>query len=283
MTYSCALFEEGVETLEDAQRAKLELICRKLSSSPGCACWTFGACGWGSLAIHAAGEHGVSVVGMTLSELQAARATERAREAGARRPGRDQVVDYRDLGSEKFDAVASIGMVEHVGEHQIDDYATRIAATLAPGGRVLNHGIAHIEATKTGAHIGGEFSNRYVFPDGELLNLSRMLRAFERAGFETLNVENLHTDYAETLRHWTVRLDRNRVEAERLAGFERMRVWRLYLRAARNSFEVPYNAVYQLLCSRPLTEGPSATPTGNRHQPARRRVPPERVPAQSRA
>jgi cyclopropane-fatty-acyl-phospholipid synthase len=282
MTYSCALFEEGVETLEDAQRAKLELICRKLQLEPGMRMLDIG-CGWGSLAIHAAREHGASVVGITLSELQAARATERAREAGLADRVEIRSMDYRDLGSEEFDAVASIGMVEHVGEHQIDDYATRIAAALAPGGRVLNHGIAHIEATETGAHIGGEFSNRYVFPDGELLNLSRMLRAFERAGFETLNVENLHTDYAETLRHWTVRLDRNRVEAERLAGPERMRVWRLYLRAARNSFEVAYNAVYQLLCSRPVTEGPSATPTGNRHQPARRRVPPERVPAQTRA
>ncbi len=282
MTYSCALFEQGVETLEDAQRAKLELICRKLQLVPGMRMLDIG-CGWGSLAIHAAREHGASVVGITLSELQAARAAERASEAGLTDRVEIRSMDYRDLGSEKFDAVASIGMVEHVGEHQIDEYATRIADALAPGGRVLNHGIAHIEATESGAHIGGEFSNRYVFPDGELLNLSRMLRAFERAGFETLNVENLHTDYAETLRHWTVRLDQNRVEAERLAGPERMRVWRLYLRAARNSFEVPYNAVYQLLCSRPLTEGPSAAPTGNRHEPARRRVPPERVPVQTRA
>jgi cyclopropane-fatty-acyl-phospholipid synthase len=278
MTYSCALFEEGVETLEDAQRAKLELICRKLELEPGMTMLDIG-CGWGSLAIHAARDHGASVVGITLSEPQAELARERAREAGVGDRVEFRVMDYRDLRDERFEAVASIGMVEHVGEGQIDRYAAQIAAVLEPGGRVLNHGITYIPAEAGGAHIGGDFSNRYVFPDGELLNLSRMLVAFERAGFEALNVENLHTDYAETLRHWTVRFEDRLPEAERLAGPERVRVWRLYLRAARNSFEVANNAVYQLLCSRPLTEGPSASPTGARHASARRRVPPERVPA----
>jgi cyclopropane-fatty-acyl-phospholipid synthase len=138
---------------------------------------------------------------------------------------------------------------------------------------VLNHGIVRVPAEKDGVHIGGEFSNRYVFPDGELLNLSRMLASLERAGFETLHVENLHTDYAETLRHWTERLDENLEQAERLAGTERLRVWRLYLRAARNGFEVGNTAVYQMLCSRPLTEPPASLPTGGRRPEARRRVP----------
>jgi cyclopropane-fatty-acyl-phospholipid synthase len=278
MTYSCALFEEGTETLEDAQHAKLELICRKLALEPGMRMLDIG-CGWGSLAIHAAHHHGAVVKGITLSEPQAVLATERAREAGVGDRVEFSVMDYRDLTKEGFDAVASIGMVEHVGEPRIDEYAAGIARVLAPGGRVLNHGITYVPATPGGAYIGGDFSNRYVFPDGELLNLSRMVLAFERAGFETLNVENLHTDYAETLRHWTTRFEARLEEAERLAGAERTRVWRLYLRAARNSFEVGTNAVYQLLCSRPLAEGPSAEPTTGRHQPARRRVPPERVPA----
>jgi cyclopropane-fatty-acyl-phospholipid synthase len=236
-------------------------------------------CGWGSLAIHAAREHGALVRGITLSEPQAELARELAREAGVDDKVDFSVMDYRDLGVDRFDAVASIGMVEHVGEAQIDAYARQIARILEPGGRVLNHGIAVVPPQERGAHIGGEFSNRYVFPDGELLNLSRMTLAFERAGFEALNIENLHTDYAETLRHWTTRFEERLDEAERLAGTERVRVWRLYLRAARNSFETGTNAVYQLLCSRPLTEGASSTPTGARHEPARRRVPPERVPA----
>jgi cyclopropane-fatty-acyl-phospholipid synthase len=277
MTYSCALFEQGTETLEDAQRAKLELICRKLELRPGMHMLDIG-CGWGSLAIHAARDHGTSVLGITLSEPQAELARQRARRAGVHDRVEIRVMDYRDLREEQFDAVASVGMVEHVGESRIDDYAARIADVLEPGGRVLNHGIATVPPQRGGVHVGGDFSNRYVFPDGELLNLSRMLLAFERSGFETLNVEDLHTDYAETLRHWTTRLEKNLAAAERLAGTERLRVWRLYLRAARNSFETGRNAVYQLLCSRPLTEGPSPLPTGRRHEPARRRVPPARVP-----
>ena len=277
MTYSCALFEHGNETLEEAQRAKLELICRKLELRPGTRMLDIG-CGWGSLAIHAAREHGVSVLGITLSQPQAELARQRTRGAGVDDRVEIRVMDYRDLRGERFESVASIGMVEHVGESRIDDYAGRISRVLEPDGRVLNHGIVTVPPQRGGVHVGGDFSNRYVFPDGELLNLSRMLLAFERSGFETLNVENLHTDYAETLRHWTTRLEANLAEAERLAGRERLRVWRLYLRAARNSFETGRNAVYQLLCSRPLTEGRSPVPTGRRHESARRRVPPVRVP-----
>jgi cyclopropane-fatty-acyl-phospholipid synthase len=281
MTYSCALFEEGTETLEDAQRAKLELICRKLALQPGMRMLDIG-CGWGSLAIHAAREHGASVWGITLSEPQAELARRRADEAGVGDRVEIRVMDYRDLREERFDAIASIGMVEHVGEARVDEYAAQIARALEPGGRVLNHGITYIPPVERGVHRGGDFSNRYVFPDGELLNLSRMVLAFERAGFETLNVEDLHTDYAETLRHWTSRFEESLEEAERLAGPERVRVWRLYLRAARNAFETANNAVYQLLCSRPLTEGASPIPTARRHPPAPRRVPPVRVPVESR-
>ncbi|HKH15661.1 MAG TPA: cyclopropane-fatty-acyl-phospholipid synthase family protein [Solirubrobacterales bacterium] len=278
MTYSCALFQEGTETLEDAQRAKLDLICRKLELKPGMRMLDIG-CGWGSLAIHAAREYGASVWGITLSEPQAELARERARDAGVEDRVEIRVMDYRDLREERFDAIASIGMVEHVGVAQIDDYAARIARALEPGGRVLNHGITRVPFEPDGVHIGGDFSNRYVFPDGELLNIWRMTQAFERAGLEPLNVENLHTDYAETLRHWTVRFEERLAEAEELAGTERTRVWRLYLRAARNAFETAQNAVYQLLCSAPLTEGPAPAPTGARHGEARRRVPPVRVPA----
>jgi cyclopropane-fatty-acyl-phospholipid synthase len=278
MTYSCALFQEGTETLEDAQRAKLDLICRKLELKPGMRMLDIG-CGWGSLAIHAAREYGASVWGITLSEPQAELARERARDASVEDRVEIRVMDYRDLREERFDAIASIGMVEHVGVAQIDDYAARIAQVLEPGGRVLNHGITRVPSEPNGVHIAGDFSDRYVFPDGELLNLSRMVLAFERAGFEPLNVENLHTDYAETLRHWTARFEEHIADAEAVGGTERTRVWRLYLRAARNAFETAQNAVYQLLCSAPLTEGPAPAPTGARHGEARRRVPPVRVPA----
>jgi cyclopropane-fatty-acyl-phospholipid synthase len=278
MTYSCALWEQGTETLEEAQRAKLELICRKLELEPGMRMLDIG-CGWGSLAIHAAREHGASVWGITLSDPQAQLARQRVEEEGLGGRVEIRVMDYRDLREERFDAIASIGMVEHVGVAQIDEYAQRIAQALEPGGRVLNHGITRVPFESGGAHVSGDFSNRYVFPDGELLNVWRMAQAFERAGLEILNVENLHTDYAETLRHWTERFDQHIEQAEALAGTERMRVWRLYLRAARNAFETAQNAVCQLLCSAPLTEGAAPAPTGGRHDPARRRVPPVRVPA----
>lgn len=271
MTYSCALFEQGTESLEEAQEAKLELVCRKLELEPGERFLDIG-CGWGSLVIHAAAEHGVSAVGITLSPPQAKLAAERVREAGLADRVEIRVMDYRELESDGFDAVASIGMVEHVGEAQIDEYARRIARVLRPDGRALNHGIAHI-APQRGGFRGTDFLQRYVFPDGELLNLSRIAAAFERAGFETLHVENLHADYAETLREWTERFEANLDEAERLAGPERVRVWRLYLRAARNTFEAGRNAVFQFLCSRPLREPPTPAPTGRRHPPARRRVP----------
>ena len=252
MTYSCARFEDGAMALEDAQAAKLDLVCRKLGLRSGQRLLDIG-CGWGSLAIHAAHEYGVSVLGITISPAQVELGRKRVADAGLSERVELRAFDYRELGEDSFEAIASIGMVEHVGESQIDAYAAQVARVLRPGGRVLNHGIAHVPAQPSGAHVGGPFSGRYVFPDSEVLNLSRMQLAFERAGLESLHIENLHLDYAETLRHWASRLDQNLDEAERLVGPERVRVWRLYLRAARNSFETGQNAVYQILCSQPLT------------------------------
>ncbi len=272
MTYSCALWEEGVETLEDAQRAKLDLICRKLELEPDQRMLDIG-CGWGSLGLHAAREYNVRVLGITLSPPQAELANQRAREQGLADLARFEVADYRDLADDEFDAVASIGMVEHVGTSQGDEYASQAARVLKPGGRMLNHGIAWIPYEPTGGHIGGDFSIRYVFPDAEVQNLWSMQASFEKAGLETLHVENLHSDYAETLRHWAMRLDENLERAVQLAGEERVRVWRLYLRAARNGFEIGLTGIYQMLCSHPIAEEPSGEPKGLRHSEARRRVP----------
>jgi cyclopropane-fatty-acyl-phospholipid synthase len=247
MTYSCALFSRGASTLEEAQEAKLELICTKLALQPGDRVLDVG-CGWGSFPVHAASRHGAEVVGITLSEPQAALARRRAEEAGVADRVDIRVLDYRDLTGERFDAVASIGMVEHVGEAQIDTYARQLAALLRPGGRLLNHGIARLRHSDPEA---GPFSERYVFPDAEPLHLSRVLLALERAGFVTEHAEGFASDYAETLRHWAERLDANRDEAIRLAGPERVRVWRLYLRAARNGFQSGFTSVYQARCRLP--------------------------------
>jgi cyclopropane-fatty-acyl-phospholipid synthase len=247
MTYSCALFSRGAETLEEAQAAKLELVCSKLELREGERVLDVG-CGWGSFALHAAAHHGALVTAITLSVPQAERARERAAAAGLADRIDVRVADYRELAGERFDAIASIGMVEHVGEERIDEYARRLAALLEPGGRVLNHGIARLRHTDPEA---GPFSERYVWPDADPLHLSRVVRALEEAGFEVRHIEGLRADYVETLRHWARRLDERLDDATRLAGAERLRVWRLYLRAARNGFEIGFTSVYQVLATRP--------------------------------
>jgi len=247
MTYSCAIFSRGAETLEQAQEEKLETVARKLALKEGDRVLDVG-CGWGSFPLWAATRHGASVVGITLSPPQAERARQRAEEAGVADRVEIRVMDYRDLAGERFDAIASIGMVEHVGAVQIDEYARALAGLLEPGGRLLNHGIARLRHTDPDA---GPFSERYVFPDAEPLHLSRVLLALERAGFVTRHVEDFGADYAETLRHWATRLDENLEEATRLAGPERIRVWRLYLRMARRGFESGFLSIYQARCALP--------------------------------
>jgi cyclopropane-fatty-acyl-phospholipid synthase len=242
MTYSCAVFSRGATTLEEAQETKLELVCTKLGLQPGERVLDVG-CGWGSFALHAAQRHGVSVVGITLSAPQAETARRRAAEAGLADKVDIRVQDWRELGGEQFDAIASIGMVEHVGDDSIDDYAVRLRELLVPSGRLLNHGIARLTL---GDPRGGPFTQRYVFPDGAPLPLSRMALAFERAGLTIDHVEGFAPDYAETLRHWYTRLDDRIDEATRLAGPERVRVWRLYLRAARWGFLNDFTSIFQV-------------------------------------
>ncbi len=243
MTYSCAVWSRGAETLEEAQRTKLELTCKKLALEPGERLLDVG-CGWGSFAVHAAKEHGVHATGITLSEPQAARARQRAQEAGVGDRVEIRVMDYRELRGERFDAIASIGMVEHVGDVNIDAYARTLGDLLGPGGRLLNHGIARL---RHGEPEAGPFSERYVFPDAAPLHLARVQFALEAAGFETVHVEGFREDYARTLREWTRRLEANHAEALRLAGPERMRVWQVYLRAARRGFETGFTSIYQVL------------------------------------
>jgi cyclopropane-fatty-acyl-phospholipid synthase len=247
MTYSCAIFSRGATTLEEAQETKLELVCSKLRLEPGQRVLDVG-CGWGSFAIHAAGRHGVEVLGITLSEPQAALARRRVEDAGLSDRIEIRVADYRDVTGGPFDAIASIGMVEHVGSARIDLYAKRLAGLLRPGGRLLNHGIARLRHSDPEA---GEFTNRYVFPDGAPLHLSRVEYALERAGLESEHAEGFRGDYVETLRHWLARLEDRLDEAVAIAGPERVRVWRLYLRAARRGFERGFISVYQVLARRP--------------------------------
>jgi cyclopropane-fatty-acyl-phospholipid synthase len=241
MTYSCAIFSRGASTLEEAQRTKLDLVCTKLALKEGERILDVG-CGWGAFLLHAASNYGVRAVGITLSPEQASLARERIAQAGLSDRVEVRVADYRDMRGERFDAIASIGMVEHVGETQIDLYARQLAQLLGPGGRLLNHGIAHLPHD-IGYH--GDFTQRYVFPDANPLHLSRVQLALERAGFVTEHVEEFGKDYYDTLTEWIKRLDENLERAEQLAGKERLRVWRLYLRSARNIFKTEFVSIYQ--------------------------------------
>jgi cyclopropane-fatty-acyl-phospholipid synthase len=243
MTYSCAIFSRGATTLEEAQVAKLDLVCKKLRLKQGERILDVG-CGWGAFVIHAAREYGVKAVGITLSPPQAQLARRRIADAGLSDRVEVRVADYRDVHGERYDAIASIGMVEHVGESQIDVYAQKLASMLTPDGRLLNHGIAHLHHD-LGYH--GDFTQRYVFPDGDPLHLSRVQLALERAGFVTEHVEEFGKDYEDTLSEWIRRLDENLERAEQLAGRERLRVWRLYLRSARSIFKTEFVSIYQTL------------------------------------
>ena len=195
MTYSCAVWSRGAKTLEEAQEAKRDMVCTKLALKEGERVLDVG-CGWGSWVVHAAERYGVHATGITLSEPQAEGARRRAEEAGVADRVDIRVMDYRELAGEQFDAIASIGMVEHVGASNIDEYAATLARLLQPGGRLLNHGIARL---RYGEPEAGPFSERYVFPDAAPLHLSRMQAALEKTGFETRHVEGLRLDYARTL------------------------------------------------------------------------------------
>jgi cyclopropane-fatty-acyl-phospholipid synthase len=249
MTYSCAYFSGGAGTLEEAQEAKLDLVCRKLGLKQGERVLDIG-CGWGSFAIHAAKHYGARVLGVTLSAPQAMLGQQLARDAGVGDLVALRVADYRELAEEPFDAISSIGMVEHVGAERIDLYARLIAGLLRPGGRLLNHGIAKLQDLET--EDEGPFSERFVFPDGVPLPLSRVVLALERAGLITSHVEGLADDYAETLKRWIERYEGRYEEAVRLAGEERARVWRLYLRASRQGFTTDWASIYQVLAHKPL-------------------------------
>jgi cyclopropane-fatty-acyl-phospholipid synthase len=242
MTYSCAVWDRGATTLEEAQFTKLDMVCRKLDLKPGDYVLDVGS-GWGSFARHAAREYGARVLGITLSPPQAELARQKAAEAGLADKIEFQVRDYRDLPADEFDAVSSIGMVEHVGSRNIDAYMANLHAILKPGGRLLNHGIARV---RHGDPEAGQFSERYVFPDGAPLHLSRVILAMERAGYVIDNTEGLHGQYERTLAEWTRRLESDVDRARELVGAERLRVWQLYLRAARNGFETRFMSTFQV-------------------------------------
>lgn len=259
LVYSCAYFaadddgDPGVvqdAALDRAQVRKLDLVCRKLGLRPGQQLLDVG-CGWGALVLHAAQHHGVEAVGVTLSTRQA----EFARAAVAERGLRDRVdirvADYREVSGE-FDAVASVGMVEHVGPQHLAEYFRRLHELTRPGGRLLNHGITTggRGVVRDFARERDTFIGRHVFPDGALVPSSVMLANAESAGFEVVDLEQLRPHYARTLQHWVHRLERSADDAIRYADDRRYRIWRAYMAGSVVGFESNDLGVVQLLCSR---------------------------------
>jgi cyclopropane-fatty-acyl-phospholipid synthase len=261
LTYSCAVFEQAGATLEEAQAAKHELVCRKLGLEEGIRLLDVG-CGWGSLLLHAAEQHGVRGVGVTISARQAELARERVAEAGLADRIEIRLADYRDVADGPFDAISSIGMFEHVGLAQLGLYFRRLHELLRPGGRLLNHGIARVPGHRRPIRRN-TFVGRYVFPDGELHEVGAVLSAVQKAGFEVRHTENLREHYALTLRAWVRNLEANWDRAIDEVGEARARIWRLYMAGSALGFEAGRLQVHQVLAVRrdggrsgmPLTPG----------------------------
>jgi cyclopropane-fatty-acyl-phospholipid synthase len=247
MVYSCAYFAEGVESLDDAQSAKLDYSLRKLRLHPGERLLDIG-CGWGGLVLRAA-QMGVHALGITLSRRQYDEAQRRIGVAGLGELARVELRDYRDLRGERFDKVVSIGMFEHVGKARFAEYFRAVYEALRPGGLFLNHAIANEEPALYDGKTRG-FLGRFIFPDGELVPLSVALNFAERAGFEVRDVENLREHYARTLRAWVANLERNRAGAIAAAGEASYRIWRLHLAGSALGVATARIGVFQSLLAR---------------------------------
>lgn len=248
MVYSCAYFATPEDDLDTAQLRKLDYICRKLRLRPGERLLDIG-CGWGGLVMHAAANWGVECVGITLSVPQAEVARERLRSSGVASRCRIEVGDYRDIEhGRQYDKIVSVGMFEHVGEALLPEYFKRAWNQLRLGGIFLNHGIA---CSATYRRRGPSFTDRYVFPDGELLPINTTLRAAELSGFEVRDVESLREHYALTLHHWVCRLEAHAELARRITDDSTYRTWRLYMAGAAHGFRTGRSNLYQTLLVKP--------------------------------
>ena len=248
LVYSCGYFADGEPTdLDRAQRRKLDMVCRKLRLGPGSRLLDIG-CGWGSLLEWAATRYGATGVGVTLSQTQVEAANERLARAGLSDQVEVRLADYRELpATETFDAVCSIGMVEHVGDAQLGEYAQATRRLLEPGGLTLLHAITRQGPAPPWPLRNRTFIQRHVFPDGELLPAWRLLQALEQEGLPAVDVHQLRQHYVLTLRQWVARLEAARDAAIAAASEADYRVWRLFMSGAAASFAAGHIGVVQVL------------------------------------
>jgi cyclopropane-fatty-acyl-phospholipid synthase len=254
--YSCAYYREPDMSLEAAQEAKLDLICRKLALKPGERFLDIG-CGWGGLIFWAAERYGVRALGITLSDNQHAWVQEQIKARNLQERVEVRVMDYREMPEAgAFDKIASVGMVEHVGRKNLTAYFRRIFELLKPGGLVLNHGITAAALRSQGLGSGiSEFVEDYVFPGGELEHISEVMQHADGGGLECLDAENLRPHYARTLWEWVRRLDSRGDEARRLIGEQKYRIWRIYMAGSAHAFDQGWLELWQVLAGKPLAPG----------------------------
>jgi cyclopropane-fatty-acyl-phospholipid synthase len=258
LVYTCAYFDSPEEDLDSAQVRKLEYICRKLRLRPSQRLLDIG-CGWGGFVRHAAEKYGADATGITLSRPQVELANQRLAEAGLADRARVEELDYREIEEDEgYDALVSVGMFEHVGAALLATYFQKAMRILHPGGVFLNHGIASNATIQP--RRGPTFTQRYVFPDGELIPINVSLRAAEEAGFEVRDVESLREHYALTLRHWVRRLEDHHQRALKFVSEPTYRVWRLFMSASAYGFSAGSINVYQSLLVKPQGEGASDLP-----------------------
>jgi len=248
MTYTCACYPTEDATLEQAQAHKYDLVARKLDLQPGQRLLDVG-CGWGGMVRHAAEHYGVRALGVTLSREQALWAQERIKKDGLDHLAEVRHLDYRDVPESDFDAVSAIGLIEHIGVKNYPAYFAFLRDKLRPGGRLLNHGITRPDNRHAGLPRRG-FIGRYVFPDGELPGVGRLVKEFQRAGLELQHEENLRLHYAKTLHAWCDNLDAHWEEALSEVGQATARVWATYLAGSRLAFERNDIQLHQLLLTR---------------------------------
>ncbi|HVW01812.1 MAG TPA: class I SAM-dependent methyltransferase [Planctomycetaceae bacterium] len=259
MLYSCAYYRTPDASLEQAQADKLDIVCRKLHLQPGEKMLDVG-CGWGGLTIWAAQNYGVSVQAITLSRNQA----EYAQRAFAREGLSDRcsvkLIHWKEFqADDQFDKIAAVGIIEHVGIPLYAEFFSKIYSFLKPGGMFLNHGITHKHSWKTTGHT--RFINKYVFPNGELESITRMLQCMSDCNWEVLDVEQLRYHYALTCRMWVDGLMRNEARAIELAGEKIYRIWLAYLAGSAISFETGDLGLYQTVVRKPHTTYTPLPPT----------------------
>jgi cyclopropane-fatty-acyl-phospholipid synthase len=259
MVYTCAYYRRPDGDLEQAQEDKLDLVCRKLRLERGERLLDIG-CGWGSLVVWAAERYGVEAHGVTLSAQQAEYAQAAIRRAGLGGRARVDFMDYRDLPADlRFDKVAAVGVIEHIGIANYGSYFARVHELLTPGGLFLNHGITHEKQWRRSSQT--DFLERYVFPNGEMDNVSHILDVLERARFEILDVEGLRAHYARTTRQWVERLQANVARARALVSERVYRTWLTYLAASSVAFTQGSLGLYQVVAARPDPGMREAVPT----------------------